>query len=45
VPTGAEREVEPARIMDVTRHKDVHTITGSVRRANLFKAHAGASLL
>jgi len=29
--------------MDVTRHKDVRTVTGYVRRANLFKGHAGAS--
>jgi hypothetical protein len=33
------------RIMDVTRHKDVRTVTGYVRRANLFKGHAGASFL
>jgi hypothetical protein len=29
--------------MDVTRPKDVRIITSSVRRANLFKGHAGAS--
>ena len=32
-------------VMDVTRHKDVRTVTGYVRRANLFKGHAGASFL
>jgi hypothetical protein len=40
-----ERDVELTRIMDVTRHKDVRTVTGYVRRANLFKGHAGASFL
>jgi len=29
--------------MDVTRPKDGRTVTGYVRRANLFKGHAGAS--
>jgi hypothetical protein len=43
--TAAERDVELTRIMDLTRHKDVRTVTGYVRRANLFKAHAGASFL
>ena len=31
--------------MDVTSHKDVRTVTGYVCRANLPKAHAGASFL
>ena len=31
--------------MGVTRHKDVRTVTGCVRRANLFKGHAGASFV
>jgi len=31
--------------MNVTCHKDVRTVTGSVRRANLFKGHVGASFL
>ena len=31
--------------MDVTRYKDVRAVTGSIRRANLFKGHAGASFL
>ena len=35
--TTAEHYVELAR------HKDVRTIPGYVRRANLFKGHAGAS--
>ncbi len=45
VTTAAERDVELTRIMDVTRHRDVRTVTGYVRRANLFKGHAGASFL
>jgi hypothetical protein len=45
VTTAAERDVELTRIMDVTRHKDVRTVTGYVRRANLFKGHAGASFI
>src|SRR5215210_4337433 len=45
VTTAAERDVELTRIMDVTRHKDVRTVTGYVRCANLFKGHAGASFL
>ena len=45
VTTAAERDVELTRIMGVTRHKDVRTVTGYVRRANLFKGHAGASFL
>jgi hypothetical protein len=31
--------------MDVTRHKDVRTVTGYVRRANLFKGHAGSGFM
>jgi hypothetical protein len=41
---GRVRE-KPTRIIDVTCHKDVRTVTGYVRRANLFKGHAGASFL
>ena len=36
-----ERDVELTRIMDVTRHKDVRTVTGYVRRANLFRSSRG----
>ena len=45
VTTAADRDVELTRIMDVTRHKDVRTVTGYVRRTNLFKGHAGSSFL
>jgi hypothetical protein len=42
---AAERDVELTRILGVTRQRDVRTVTGYVRRANLFKGHAGASFL
>jgi integrase len=45
ITTAADRDVELTRIMDVSRHRDVRTVTGYVRRANLFKGHAGASFL
>jgi hypothetical protein len=45
VTTAADRDVELTRIREVTRHKDVRTVTGYVRRANLFKGHAGSSFL
>jgi hypothetical protein len=31
--------------MDVTRHKDVRTVTGYVRRANLLKGYAGSGFV
>jgi site-specific recombinase XerD len=43
VTTAAERNVELTRIMDVTRHRDVRTVTVYVRPANLFKGHAAGS--
>jgi integrase len=45
ITTAADRDVELTRIMDVSRHKDVRTVTGYVRQANLFKGHAGSSFL
>jgi hypothetical protein len=45
VTMAADRDVELTRIMDVTRHKDVRTVTGYVRRAKLFNGHAGATFL
>jgi hypothetical protein len=45
VTTAAERDVELTRIMDVTRHKDVRTVTGYVRRANLLKGYAGSGFV
>jgi hypothetical protein len=31
--------------VNVTRHRDVRTVTGYVRRANLFKGHAGSGFV
>ena len=45
ITTAADRDVSEARIMDVSRHKDSRTVRGYIRRANLFKGHAGASFL
>ncbi|MDB5964161.1 MAG: integrase [Polaromonas sp.] len=45
VTTAAERDVNESRIMDVTRHKDSRTVRGYVRRASMFKGHAGSSFL
>jgi len=45
VTTAAEDDVSESRIMDVTRHRDSRTVRGYIRRANLFKGHAGASFL
>lgn len=45
VTTAAERGAEMTRIMETTRHRDVRTVTGYVRRANLFRGHAGSSFL
>ena len=45
VTTAADGDVELTRIMDVTRHTDVRTVTEYVRRANLCKGHAGSSFL
>jgi site-specific recombinase XerD len=43
--SSAARGANLFRIMDVTRHKDVNTLKGYVRNADLFKDHAGAGLL
>jgi hypothetical protein len=40
-----ERNVELTRIMDVIRHRDVRTVAVYVRRANLFKDHAGSGFV
>jgi hypothetical protein len=42
---AGERGVELTRIMDVTRHRDVRTVTTYVRRANLFKDAAGSGFV
>lgn len=45
VTTAAERDVNESRIMDVTRHRDSRTVRGYVRRASMFKGHAGSLFL
>ena len=45
VTTAAERNVELTRIINVTRHRDVRTVTVYVRRANLFKDHVGSGFV
>jgi integrase len=45
ITTAAERDVSESRIMDVSRHRDTRSVRAYIRRANLFKGHAGASFL
>jgi integrase len=45
ITTAAERDVSESRIMDVSRHRDTRSVRGYIRRANMFKGHAGASFL
>jgi len=42
---AVEREGELTRIMEMIWHRDLRTLMGSVRRANLVQGHAGASSL
>lgn len=43
--SGAERGASLFKLMEVSRHKSVDTLRGYVRRAELFKDHAGSSFL
>lgn len=43
--SAAEAGADVLRMMEVSRHKRVETVQGYVRRANLFKGHAGAKFL
>jgi integrase len=43
--SGAESGASVLKLMEVSRHKSVDTLRGYVRRADLFKDHAGASFL
>ena len=45
ITTGAERGADLAKIMEVSRHRDPRTVLGYIRRANLFKDHAGSGFL
>ncbi len=43
--SAAEAGADVLRMMEVSRHKRVETVQGYVRRANLFKGHAGERFL
>lgn len=43
--SAAEAGADVLRMMEVSRHKRVETVRGYVRRANLFRNHAGADFL
>ena len=43
--SAAEAGADVLRMMEVSRHKRVETMQGYVRRANMFKGHAGAGFL
>jgi site-specific recombinase XerD len=45
ITTGAENGASVFKLMEVSRHKSVDTLRGYVRRADLFRDHAGASFL
>jgi site-specific recombinase XerD len=43
--SAAESGASVFKMMEVSRHKSVDTLRGYVRRADLFKEHAGAAFL
>ena len=43
--SGAEAGASIFKLMEVSRHKSVDTLRGYVRRAELFRDHAGAGFL
>jgi len=43
--SAAEAGADVLRMMEVSRHRRVETVQGYVRRASLFKGHAGAGFL
>jgi integrase len=43
--SGAEAGANVFKLMEVSRHRSVDTLRGYVRRADLFKDHAGAAFL
>ena len=44
-PTRTQRQGIGVQMMEVSRHKSVDTLRGYIRRANLFREHAGAAFL
>jgi len=45
LPSAADRGASLFKMMEVSRHKSVNTLRGYVRRADLFKDHAGSGFL
>ena len=45
ITSAAERGASLFKMMEVSRHKSVDTLKGYVRRAELFKDHAGSTFL
>ena len=43
--SGAEAGASIFKLMEVSRHKSVDTLRGYVRRAELFRDHAGSDFL
>ena len=43
--SAAEAGADALRMMEVSRHRRVETVQGYVRRANMFRGHAGAKFL
>ena len=43
--SAAEAGASVFKMMEVSRHKSVDTLRGYVRRADLFREHAGAAFL
>ena len=43
--SGTENGASVFKLMEVSRHKSMDTLRGYVRRAELFKDHAGADFL
>ena len=43
--SGAEAGASVLELVEVSRHKSLDTLRGYVRRAELFKGHAGAGFL
>ena len=45
ITSAAENGVDEGRIMDQSRHTDIRTVRGYVRKTNLFKNHSGEAFL
>lgn len=45
ITTAAESGVSEGAIMDQSRHRDMRTVRGYIRKANLFRNHSGSTFL